>query len=164
MKEYSMKHLIAVMICLTSLSAGAQSVLTLGPGTSMGVLPGADMCSNIINGLGIMYGGGTVCGGSLVGIEPLIQPVLPESFDISQNYPNPFNPATTVKYQIPKAAYVSLKLYDALGRETAVLFEGEQPAGYYRVVIDGTNLASGLYFFKIISGDFSKVIKMNLIK
>src|SRR5438876_5376778 len=141
----------------------AQSVLTLGSGTSMGILTGADLCANIINGSGILYGGGTICGG-LVGIEPVTEPVLPQSFDISQNYPNPFNPATTVKYQIPKQAYVSLKLYDALGRETAVLFEGEQAAGYYRAVVDGTNLASGLYFFKITAGDFSKVIKMNLIK
>jgi hypothetical protein len=89
---------------------------------------------------------------------------IPKEFSLSQNYPNPFNPVSTIKYQIPKESYVTIKLYNQLGSEAGVLFEGTQQAGYYHAAIDGTNLASGIYFCRIIAGDFSKVIKMSLIK
>jgi hypothetical protein len=89
---------------------------------------------------------------------------LPVGFILNQNYPNPFNPVTSVKYQIPKAAYVSIKLFDVLGRETLTLFEGDQKAGYYMLTVDGNNLASGIYFCRFNAADYSKVIKMSLIK
>ena len=85
-------------------------------------------------------------------------------FDISQNYPNPFNPVTMINYQLPKAGSVTIKLFDALGRETQTLFEGNQPAGSYKVTVDGTNLSSGIYYCRISTADYSKVIKMSLIK
>ncbi|MCX7879029.1 MAG: hypothetical protein N2510_10395, partial [Ignavibacteria bacterium] len=78
----------------------SQSVFTLQAGTSLGVITGADLCANIFNIQGILYGNGTICGG-LVGIEP--EPgenLIPTVYDLKQNYPNPFNPVTTVKYQI----------------------------------------------------------------
>jgi Secretion system C-terminal sorting domain len=97
---------------------------------------------------------------------------IPEKFDLLQNFPNPFNPVTVIKYQLPVASYLSIKLYDQMGREISVLFEGNQQAGYYQTTVDGTNLASGIYFCRITSGNsssgsgntFNKTIKMSLIK
>ncbi len=89
---------------------------------------------------------------------------IPAGYSLSQNYPNPFNPVTVIKYQIPKANYVSIKLYDQLGRELGILYEGDQQAGYYQATVDGTNLASGVYFCRITIAGYNKVIKMSLIK
>jgi hypothetical protein len=157
-----MKKSILLLLFIFTASANSQSVLTLGSGTSLGVLTGANLCAGIINGTGIIYGNGTICG-VLVAIEP-VPNELPSSFDMSQNFPNPFNPVSTIKYQLPKANYVMIKLYDQLGREAGILFEGNRQAGYYQVSVDGTNLASGIYFCRINTSDYSKVIKMSLIK
>jgi hypothetical protein len=89
---------------------------------------------------------------------------VPNEFSMSQNYPNPFNPSTLVKYQVPVAAYVSIKLYDQLGKEVMVIQEGSQPAGYYQASVDGTKLASGIYYCRINTEGYSRVIKMSLIK
>ena len=86
------------------------------------------------------------------------------SFYLMQNYPNPFNPATTVRYQIPKTAFISIKIYDILGREIATLVNEEKPAGNYEVKFDGSGLSSGIYFYRLQSGDYSSVKKMILMK
>ena len=95
-------------------------------------------------------------------------PVIPKKFDVSQNYPNPFNPVTKIDYQIPTDGFVSLKLYDMLGREVKNVFSDNQKAGYYTVKLDGSTLASGMYFCIInlnSSGQsFTKNIKLMLIK
>ncbi|MEO8512978.1 MAG: T9SS type A sorting domain-containing protein [Ignavibacteria bacterium] len=158
-----MKTLILTAFLIMTASASSQSVLTLGAGTSMGVLTGANLCANVINGSGLLYGGGTICGG-LVSVEPITSNELPTSFEMFQNYPNPFNPVTKIQYQLPKANYVSIKLFDQLGKETAILFEGEQQAGYYQVTVEGRNLASGIYYCRLNAADYQKVIKMSLIK
>ncbi len=89
---------------------------------------------------------------------------IPKDFSLSQNYPNPFNPVTMIDYQIPEESYVAIKLYDQLGRETLVLFEGNRQAGYYRLTIDGSNFASGVYYCRLSAGKYSAVIKMLLVK
>ncbi len=89
---------------------------------------------------------------------------VPTDFSVSQNYPNPFNPVTVIKYQLPQAAYVSVMLYDQLGRETMALYSGENQAGYYQLTVNGTNLASGIYYCRLIAGNYTKIIKMSLIK
>ena len=89
---------------------------------------------------------------------------IPDDFSVSQNYPNPFNPVTKVNYQLPKTEYVNITLYDQLGREILQLFAGERQAGFYELTVDGTNLASGLYFCTLKAGEHSGVIKMSLIK
>jgi len=89
---------------------------------------------------------------------------IPQEFSVSQNYPNPFNPVTTINYQIPDKNYVTIKLYDQLGREAQVLYEGEHQAGYYQLSVEGRNLATGIYFCKLSAGNFTKVIKMMLVK
>ena len=87
-----------------------------------------------------------------------------DKFILGQNYPNPFNPSTTIKYSIPKQSYVTLKVYDILGREVQTLFNEEKPAGNYQVEFDAAELPSGVYFYRIKAGSFSQVRKMLLIK
>ena len=88
----------------------------------------------------------------------------PIGFNVSQNYPNPSNPKTKIDYQIPFDGKVMLKVYDIAGREVATLVNEVKEAGYYTAEFDGTNLASGVYFYKIIAGDFVEVKKMILLK
>jgi|WetSurMetagenome_2_1015567.scaffolds.fasta_scaffold04367_7 hypothetical protein len=90
--------------------------------------------------------------------------IVPGEYSLSQNYPNPFNPVTNIKYQIPKDGLVTLKVYDITGREIANLVKDYKQAGYYTVSFNGSNFASGVYFYRIQSGDFMQVKKMILIK
>jgi hypothetical protein len=89
---------------------------------------------------------------------------IPKTFGLSQNYPNPFNPTTTIKYQLPTAVKVTIKIYDLLGKEVQTLVNGVQEAGYYNVDWKATNFASGIYFYKIEAGNFTDVKKMVLLK
>lgn len=89
---------------------------------------------------------------------------IPTEFNLSQNYPNPFNPVTLIKYQVPEASLVSVKIYDLIGREVAVLVNEVKQTGSYQVKFNGENFASGVYFYKMVAGDFSSVKKMNLLK
>lgn len=86
------------------------------------------------------------------------------SYYLLQNYPNPFNPNTTISYQIPQSRFVTLKVYDMLGREVAALVNEEKPTGNYEVEFDGSNLTSGIYLYKIQAGSYSSVKKMILLK
>ncbi len=88
----------------------------------------------------------------------------PLSYSLNQNYPNPFNPETSIKYQLPLAGNVDLKVYDSLGREVATLVNKEQNAGNYEVKFNGKYLSSGIYFYRIKSGDFVKTNKMLILK
>ncbi len=85
-------------------------------------------------------------------------------YKLAQNYPNPFNPSTTIKYQIPKESFVTLKVYDAIGREVASLVNKQQSAGYYNLNFNAANLSSGIYFYRILAGDYTAVKKMLLLK
>jgi len=89
---------------------------------------------------------------------------IPDEFALLQNYPNPFNPSTKVKYQLPSDSNVSLKVYDILGKEVAVLVNEFKPAGFYEVTFDAINLTSGIYFYKIEAGEFKQVNKMILLR
>ena len=90
---------------------------------------------------------------------------LPEVFELDQNYPNPFNPTTTIKYALPEAADVEMKVYDILGREVMTLVRSEeQAAGRYEIVFDASSLASGIYMYAIKAGSFKEVKKMILVK
>ena len=71
-----------------------------------------------------------------------------------QNYPNPFNPSTTIKFSIPNSQFVTLKVYDMLGREVTTLVNEGKPAGNYEVKFNGNGLASGTYFYQIRAGNF----------
>jgi photosystem II stability/assembly factor-like uncharacterized protein len=90
--------------------------------------------------------------------------LTPHLFTLFQNYPNPFNPTTTINYQIPSTGHVSLKIYDILGREIATLVNEEKSAGNYEIKFDGSNLSSGVYFYRLQSGSFSETKKFVLLK
>ncbi len=101
--------------------------------------------------------------------------IEPDNYILSQNYPNPFNPATTISYTIPRSGLVTLKVYNLIGVEVAVLVDEEQAPGNYQIDFttggrsasdDGNNriLPSGVYFYRLESGDYSRTMKMNLIK
>ncbi|HLT24064.1 MAG TPA: T9SS type A sorting domain-containing protein [Ignavibacteria bacterium] len=94
-------------------------------------------------------------------VEPTSIPMV---FDLFQNYPNPFNPTTKIRFDIPKASFVSLKVYDITGREVATLVNNTLEPSRYEVEWNGSQFGSGVYFFRIQAGDFVKVQKMILTK
>jgi photosystem II stability/assembly factor-like uncharacterized protein len=85
-------------------------------------------------------------------------------YNLEQNYPNPFNPTTMIKYDLPESGLVSLKVYDILGREVQTLVNGNKIKGTYEVSFNGSNLASGVYLYKLKTGNFTSIKKMMLIK
>ena len=93
---------------------------------------------------------------------------IPMRFDISQNYPNPFNPKCKIDFALPFDAKVTIKVYDILGREVATLLDAFKTADYYTVEFDGTNVASGTYFYRITADNngqtMTKTLKMILVK
>lgn len=91
-------------------------------------------------------------------------PVIVDKFALLQNYPNPFNPSTTIKYQIPKAGLVNLKVYDLLGKEIATLVNENKVAGNFEVIFDASKLASGIYIYQLKSNNFVFSKKMILLK
>jgi hypothetical protein len=76
-------------------------------------------------------------------------PALPSETVLFQNYPNPFNPSTTIRFGLPKKSHVILSVFNTLGQQVASLVEGEREAGYHEVRLDGSGLASGVYFYRI---------------
>lgn len=99
----------------------------------------------------------------LVGVEPSGN-TAPKEFNLMQNYPNPFNPSTNIKYQISKDNFVSLKIYDNLGKEIKTLVNEKQSSGSHEVTFSGEQFPSGIYYYKIKAGEFTDVKKMVLIK
>ena len=89
---------------------------------------------------------------------------VPSLFRLYQNYPNPFNPSTMIAFDIPKDGYASLKIFNTIGQEVAVLIDGNIKSGVYQKVFNASDLPSGIYFYKFISDGFSEVRKMSLIK
>ncbi len=90
-----------------------------------------------------------------------------KDYNLSQNYPNPFNPSTTISYSIPKESFVTLKVYDILGKELQTLVAGEKLPGKYKIIFDATKYSSGIYFYIMHAGDFietKKLILQNSIK
>ncbi len=100
---------------------------------------------------------------TLTGVE-LAGPVGPAEFTLQQNYPNPFNPSTTIRYGLPSRAHVILSVSNALGQQVALLEDGEQEAGYHEVKFDGTDLASGVYFYRLQAGSYARSMKLLLLR
>ena len=109
----------------------------------------------IINGT--LYGDTT-----LTGVKDEINSI--NSFGLSQNYPNPFNPVTSISYNVGKPGPVTIKVYDALGKEVITLVNEEKSAGSYSVEFDGSDLASGIYLYQLKAGNFTQTRKMILLK
>lgn len=102
------------------------------------------------------------CTGTITGVGN--QNNIPYDYALKQNYPNPFNPTTSIEFSIPNSGLVKLVVYDVLGKEVATLVNEVKNAGNYIVDFNASNLTSGIYFYKISTGDFSSVKKMMLIK
>ncbi len=88
----------------------------------------------------------------------------PKEFRLEQNYPNPFNPTTTIQYQLAADSKVTLKVYDILGSEVATLINEDQEAGYKEVKFNASNLASGMYIYRITAGSYVSTKKLMLLK
>ncbi|MCX6162637.1 MAG: T9SS type A sorting domain-containing protein, partial [Ignavibacteriae bacterium] len=86
------------------------------------------------------------------------------NYKLSQNYPNPFNPSTAIRYDLPKAGFVKLTVFDALGREVESLVNERQSAGTYEVTFSGMNYPSGVYFYRLQSGDYTDTKRLLLLK
>jgi len=90
--------------------------------------------------------------------------LIVDEFKLFQNYPNPFNPSTIITYKIPEQQLVSLKLYDVLGNEIAILVNEEKPSGNFEVEFNASSLPSGVYFYQLKAGSFIETKKMILLK
>ncbi|OGU77633.1 MAG: hypothetical protein A2W11_08220 [Ignavibacteria bacterium RBG_16_35_7] len=106
---------------------------------------------------GIVYGDTTTVGVN----DP---PEQPKEFSLSQNYPNPFNPTTNIGFRIANFGFVSLKVFDVLGREVATLVNEEKQPGEYDVEFNASHLSSGIYFYKLQTENYSSIKKMLMIK
>lgn len=89
---------------------------------------------------------------------------LPREFTLSQNYPNPFNPVTAINYSIAKEGNVKLTIYNSIGSKVATIVNDYKPAGNYSVQFNGSNLASGIYLYRLESGGYTAVKKFILMK
>jgi len=87
-----------------------------------------------------------------------------KEYRLFQNYPNPFNPTTKISFAISQTGFTSLKVYDAMGREVATLINSKLEAGKFTAEFNASNLSSGIYFYKLVSGNYSEVKKLTLIK
>ncbi len=101
--------------------------------------------------------------GELVGIQP-ISNEIPNQFSLGQNYPNPFNPNTVISFQLAVNSFATIKVYDLLGREVATLVNEQLQPGTYEVDWYGSNFSSGIYYYKIVAGDYTETKKMVLMK
>lgn len=89
---------------------------------------------------------------------------LPTAFNMSQNYPNPFNPTTTIDFALPIKSQVNITLYNTLGQKVTTLVDKQLSAGEYEVTLNGSGLSSGVYFYRIVAGDFVQGKKLVLLK
>lgn len=101
----------------------------------------------------------------VTGTDGIVNNRIPVSYNLSQNYPNPFNASTIINFELPRNGYVTLKVYNYLGQEVVVLLNNQfKSAGSYKLAFDGSNYASGVYFYRIVAGEFVRTKKMVLIK
>ncbi len=116
--------------------------------------------------LGVASGDFKILKTTTGGITPIIlfSTEIPNQFSLSQNYPNPFNPTTKIRFALPKSSFATLVVYDALGREVAILVNEQLNAGTYEAYWNADRFSSGVYYYKLIAGDFTETKKMVLVK
>jgi len=113
-------------------------------------------------GAGVIPDGGILYKGLMENIDWSFG--LPDEYALSQNYPNPFNPSTIIEYQIPQSGNVTLKVYDVLGNEVALLVDEMKQQGNYQASFDASSLSSGVYIYRLIANNFVETKKMVLLK
>lgn len=153
--------------CTATLSSGP---FTLAAGDTQEVVVAATiaMGADRINSVTVLKSAAAQLTSGYRGTSQIVvgtpQPVVPISLSLSQNYPNPFNPATNIKFQIANRELVSLKVFDVLGREVAVLVSDARPAGAYTIRWDASSFPSGVYFYRLQAGAFIETKKMVVVK
>lgn len=140
--------------------------------TSLTWPSGATYCTHMdmyySGGIATLYG---VCSdGTVVKLTQTVtgvndpQTSVPNEYKLEQNYPNPFNPTTTINYSIPKASFVTLKIYDVLGSEVMTVVNEQQSAREYTYTVDFSKMTSGVYYYKIKAGNYTATKKLMLVK
>ena len=155
----------------TAVGSGGTILRTTDGGATWGAQPSGT--TNALNGVSFTDAtNGTAVGsggkilrisGNVTAIEDN-KTISPTKFILMQNYPNPFNPSTTIQYVIISRQFVSLKVYDILGREVATLVNEEKPIGSYRINFNGSKLTSGVYFYRLQTGSFTQTKKFVLLR
>jgi hypothetical protein len=124
---------------------------------------GSDLFAGTTEGVFLSTNNGTTWKSTTTGIAGSSVP-SPDGFELAQNYPNPFNPTTVIRYQIPTNSYVSLEVYDLLGRKIGTLVSQHQSPGAHAVTFNASNLSSGVYFYRLTAGRFIETKKLMLTK
>ena len=136
-----------------SASGGSYSLVGTVGQPAIGVTSGG----SYLNQIGFWYQPGWI----LTGVE---DELFPTQFSLGQNFPNPFNPVTTFRFAVPKAARVTITLYDVAGRVVRELVDDDYEPGYHTLPLSADGLASGVYFCRMASEDFSETTKLLLLK
>jgi plastocyanin len=89
---------------------------------------------------------------------------VPSSFNLAQNFPNPFNPSTKISFSLPQKSHVTIKIYNAIGIEIKTLVDGETDAGTHEIEFNGSNLASGIYFYRLLTPSYTDTKRLVLLK
>lgn len=154
-------------------SSGAQNFYASSDNGTTWTLKNENLGSNTINALCIkdnyIFAGTSNNGvyrrllGDLVSVQPVSNQV-PSKYSLSQNYPNPFNPETKIKFDVPASGLTQLIVYDALGREVSTVVNEQLNPGTYVAAFNASYLSSGVYYYKLVSGDFIETRRMILLK
>jgi hypothetical protein len=123
--------------------------------------------SIVVNPLGYLFAGtesGVFRSAETTTAVKEVMPDQPLSFLLEQNYPNPFNPTTMIRFSLPRAGYITLKVYNMLGKEIASLIDKKLPAGNHQAKWDAGGLPSGLYFYRLQTDGFAQTRKLILAK
>jgi hypothetical protein len=146
--------MVYLFITMSATLLYGQSSIVYGSATSLYVGAGSDLCAATITVNGTFSGGGTFCNAP-ADVEMEVNLETPKEFSLSQNYPNPFNPSTIISFGIPEQEFVSLKVFDILGRQVEVLMNEVKAAGYYDVNFNASKLPSGIYIYEIRADNLS---------
>jgi len=178
-------HLVTCLLLVTALAVSQQNVAVPRSALDMGFAEsktGNAVVRSVVgeNFVGLSGSPSSVVASGFLADHRLIGPVvtvgsgagLPLEYALAQNYPNPFNPTTVIEYSVPGTGFVTLIVYDILGREVARLVEESKPAGRYTVRFDASTLASGAYFYRFEArpiggakgGGFVSTRKLLLVK
>jgi hypothetical protein len=99
-----------------------------------------------------------------VSVKELSSKIMPETFTLFQNFPNPFNPTTSISFSLPLKSFVSIKIFDLIGREVAIIVSEELSAGSYSRTWNATTMSSGIYFYRLHAGSFTETKKLVLLR
>ncbi len=170
-----MKKIIFLIIIISLAGISYANNIHIPSGACMTLPSGSNVCADTIivdvGGCFIAADSSCICpgivfqgGGVIIIAVNQIGTSVPTRYELYQNYPNPFNPSTVISFQLAVNSFASLKVYDLLGREVATLVNEQLKPGTYEVDWDGSNFSSGIYYYKLVAGDYTETKKMVLLK